>query len=87
MKSKDQTLLEEAYKKVSGNPFRLKDSKGAVLNPGDTVRHEDYEDCLFKVVGGDINKEKTQLEKIQDLPPGQSPHFIWTKGSKITKTK
>ncbi len=86
MKTKDQTLLEEAYKKVATQPFKgwFVDRNGESITSGDKVRHY-KNDKVYTVVGGDINKNLLQLELIEDLPPGNSPQWVNDKPSMLVK--
>ena len=64
MKSKDQILLEEAYKKVA--PVMFRDKKGNGIKQGDKVT---YSSEIYKIVGGKsslgtgIARDEIQLEK------------------------
>lgn len=86
MKTKDQTLLEEAYKKVATQPYKgwFKDKNGEPLTNGDKVRYTSN-DQVYKVVGSNIDKNQLQLEVIEDLPPGRSPRWIHVKPTQLIK--
>jgi hypothetical protein len=83
MKTKDQTLLEEAYKKVASNSW-FTDKNGEPITHGDEVRYLSN-DQVYKVVGGNIAKNQLQLEVIEDLAPGQSPRWIHVKPTQLIK--
>jgi hypothetical protein len=86
MKSRDQELLEEAYRKVVKSTA-FKDKKGNYLAHGDQVV---YSGGLYKVVGGKsilgtgIARDELQIEPVeseQDIPK-----LLWVKPSQVIKT-
>lgn len=87
MKAKDQILLEEAYKKVmlesSVGWFRYK--TGEPIMNEDIVRYEGNDKETYKVVGGNIYKNRVQLEVIEDVASGQSPRWIHVRPTQIVK--
>ena len=90
MKTKDQTLLEEAYKKVTASPDIFRDKKKNSINQGDRVT---FDSKTFKIVGGktslgsSITTDKIQIEQEheEDLKPGQTPKLLWVRPNQVTK--
>lgn len=86
MKSKDQQLLEEAYKKIQSI---LRDGKGQHIHNGDIVV---YNKVKYKVVGGKsalgtgISHDEVQLEEI-GAEEGKIPKLIWTRPKQVVKVK
>lgn len=88
MKSKDQILLEEAYKKITAIPDIFRDKKKNSINQGDRV---EFDSRTYKIVGGktslgsSITTDKIQIEQEEDLKPGQIPKLLWVRPSQVTK--
>ena len=86
MKSKDQILLEKAYSEVASKEPKgwFTDKNGEPLTNGDKVRYTSN-DRVYVVVGGNIMKNKVQIEVIEGLPSGQSPRWINVSPTQLVK--
>jgi len=86
MKTTDQILLEKAYSEVTLKESKgwFTDKNGEHITNGDKVRYTSN-DQVYVVVGGNIMKNKVQLEVIEDLPPGQSPRWINVSPTQLVK--
>jgi len=94
MKTKDQLMLEEAYKKVGSSKGNenawsiFRDKKGQYIKHGDTVV---YNSMKFTIVGGKttlgtgIQNDMIQLEQAEGTVTGGEPKLIWVRPKQVTK--
>jgi hypothetical protein len=87
MNTRDQVLLEEAYKKVAQSTL-FRDKNNNPLNHGD---HVIYNKTMFKIVGGKsvlgIGNPENKIQ-IEPLEYEESiPKLLWVKPSQLIKIK
>ena len=84
MKTTDQNLLENVYvSMLVESYFRYKD--GQPIKIGDKVRYIKDKENEYKIVGGSMKTDKVQLERIEEIPANQTPHWINVRMTQIEK--